>query len=69
MRTNIVLDDALVQEAQKLSNIKTKRELIEKALREFVANRKKLDLRALKGAKLLSEDYDYKQSRGPLGHS
>ena len=64
MRTNIVLDDDLVQEAQALSQIKTKRELIDTALREFVAHRKRLDLRDLKGSYTLSEDYDHKQSRG-----
>ncbi len=63
MRTNIVLNDDLVKEAQALSHIKTKRELIDTALREFVANRKRLDLRDLKGAGLLDEDYDYKQTR------
>ena len=44
MRTNIVLDDALVAEAQRLSRIKTKRQLIDQALREFVANRKRSEL-------------------------
>jgi Arc/MetJ family transcription regulator len=64
MRTNIVLDDELVQEAQTLSQIKTKRELIDTALREFVAHRKRLDLRDLKGSYTLSEEYDHKQTRG-----
>ncbi len=63
MRTNIVLDDELVKEAQSLSQIKTKREVVDVALREFVANRKRLDLRELRGAKLLDTDYDYKKSR------
>jgi Arc/MetJ family transcription regulator len=63
MRTNIVLDDELVEEAQALTHIKTKRELIDKALREFVANRKQLDLREIKGIKELREDYDYKSTR------
>ena len=63
MRTNIVLDDQLVAEAQALSHIKTKRELIEVALQEFVANRKRLDLRALKGVNELRADYDYKSTR------
>ena len=63
MRTNIVLDDQLVAEAQALTHIKTKRELIDKALREFVANRKQLDLREIKGIKELREDYDYKSTR------
>lgn len=64
MRTNIVLDDSLVREAQALSQIKTKRELIDRALREFVAHRKRLDLRELRGVGELRSDYDYKGSRG-----
>ncbi len=65
MRTNIVLDDALVAEAQKLSRIKTKRQLVDQALREFVANRKRLDLRDLAGSGLLADDYDHKNTRAP----
>jgi Arc/MetJ family transcription regulator len=64
MRTNVVLDDKLVEEAQALSQIKTKRELIDTALREFVAHRKQLDLRDLKGVGELCADYDYKSARG-----
>ena len=63
MRTNIVLNDDLVAEAQALSQIKTKRELIETALREFVAHRKRLDLRDLKGSRLFDENYNYKKTR------
>lgn len=63
MRTNIVLNDELVIEAQALSKIKTKRELIEVALREFVANHKRMDLRELRGINELRADYDYKSSR------
>ncbi|TAN47504.1 MAG: type II toxin-antitoxin system VapB family antitoxin [Methylococcaceae bacterium] len=64
MRTNIVLDDQLVQEAMRLSRIKTKCELVEQALREFVAFRKRLDVRDLKGTGGIREDYDYKSLRG-----
>ncbi len=63
MRTNIVLDDQLVKEAQALSQIKTKRELIEQALKEFVAHRKRLNLRELKGMGDIRSDYDYKSLR------
>jgi Arc/MetJ family transcription regulator len=63
MRTNIVLNDELVREAQALSQIRTKRELIETALKEFVAHRKRLDLRELRGAGLLDDSYDYKKTR------
>ena len=63
MRTNVVLDDDLVREAQALSHIKTKRELIDTALREFVEHRKRLDLRDLKGSYALAQDYDHKKTR------
>lgn len=63
MRTNIVLNDELVTEAQSLSKIKTKRELIEVALQEFVASRKRMDLRELKGVNEIRADYDYKSTR------
>lgn len=60
MRTAIVLDDQLVQETLALSHIKTKRELIEQALKEFIAHRKRLNLRELKGTGGIRNDYNYK---------
>ena len=58
MRTNIDLDQNLVQEAQRLSQIKTKRALVHQALLEFVENRKRLDLRELEGTNLLDPEYN-----------
>ncbi len=69
MRTNIVLDETLVQEALRLSQLKTKRELIDAALKEFVAHRKRLNLRDLKGTGGLRGDYDYKSLRVGKGKS
>ncbi len=63
MRTNIILDDELVSEAFSLSGITTKRELVYQALKEFVLHRKRLDLRDLKAAGGLRDDYDYKALR------
>lgn len=63
MRTNIVLDDQLVAEAMRLTRIKTKREVVDLALRELVAGHKRLDLRELFGSDLIAPDYDYKQAR------
>ena len=63
MRTNIVLDDQLINEAFSLSDIKTKRELVFQALKEFVEHRKRLDLRELKGVGGFKSDYDYKALR------
>ncbi|HEY8782095.1 MAG TPA: type II toxin-antitoxin system VapB family antitoxin [Mucilaginibacter sp.] len=44
MRTNIDIDDQLMAKAQKLTNIKTKKILVENALRLYVTveNQKKL---------------------------
>ena len=44
MRTNIEIDDQLMAKAQKLTNIKTKKILVDNALRLFVTieNQKKL---------------------------
>jgi len=54
----------LVEEAFRYSeNIKTKRELIETALREYVIARKIKDLRDLKGEIEFYENYNYKQMR------
>lgn len=63
MRTNIVLDDALVAEAFKLSEAKTKRELVHEALREFVRVRSRRDLRELRGKIRLADGYDHRRLR------
>ena len=64
MRTNVVLDDSLVDEAFKYANeIHTKKELIEVALREFVNSRKMKNLKDLKGKIEFADDYDYKKMR------
>ncbi len=64
MRTNIVLDDHLMEEALKLSGIKTKKELIHLALKEFVDNQRRLNLMDLEGKIEFAEGYDYKLLRG-----
>ena len=64
MRTNIVLDDNLVKEAIKLSGVKTKKELIHLALKEFVENKRRLNLLDLEGKIEFAEGYDYKKLRG-----
>jgi Arc/MetJ family transcription regulator len=49
MRTNIDLDDVLVKQAIKLSKLKTKREVVQEALKSYVASMKKRELLSLKG--------------------
>lgn len=49
MRTNIELDDTLVQQAITLSKLRTKKEVVQEALKNYVAWMKKKELLALKG--------------------
>jgi Arc/MetJ family transcription regulator len=49
MRTNIELDDVLVKQAIKLSKLRTKREVVQEALKNYVASMKKKELLSLKG--------------------
>jgi Arc/MetJ family transcription regulator len=63
MRTNINLDDKLVEDAFKLSGARSKRELIHEALEEFVQNRRRLDLLDLEGRIEFAKGYDYKRVR------
>jgi Arc/MetJ family transcription regulator len=63
MRTNIVLDDSLVKQALKLSRVKTKKELVNQALKEFVENRKRLNLMDLVGKIEFAKNYNYKALR------
>jgi Arc/MetJ family transcription regulator len=64
MRTNIVLDDKLVDEAFQYSQvISTKRELIEVALKEYVDTRKRKNIKELRGKISFRENYDYKALR------
>lgn len=63
MRTNIVLDDKLVQEVMKLANVKTKREAVDVALRRFVQGGRQRRLLALKGSGGVHAGYDYKRTR------
>lgn len=43
MRTNIVIDDALLQKAMEVSGFKTKKEVVGAAISEFVARRTRKD--------------------------
>ena len=49
MRTNIVLDDKLIERAQKLTGIKTKREVVHEALRTLILVREQGNVRTVRG--------------------
>jgi Arc/MetJ family transcription regulator len=49
MRTNIEIDDELLDEARLLSDAKSKKEIVERALREYVKRLRVLELLKLRG--------------------
>lgn len=49
-RTNIVLDEKLVREGFKRTGLKTRRALVDHALKELVRRERQVGLLALKGA-------------------
>jgi len=49
MRTNIVIDDELMDEALKLSKTKTKREVVELGLKALIMLKKQENMKQFKG--------------------
>ena len=60
MLTNIDIDDELVAEAMKISGARTKREVVDRALREMVARARRPSIRDLFGIGGVDPDYDPK---------
>ncbi len=63
MRTNIVIDDELLNEAFSVSSAKTKKDLIHEALKEFIRLKKRKDLTELAGAVRFHKNYNLKRFR------
>ena len=62
MRTNIVIDDKLMQDALKATGLKTKREAVELGLRTLLRLRQQAELRSLKGKLAWQGDLDAMRS-------
>ncbi|CAN5417591.1 hypothetical protein BH10PSE19_BH10PSE19_09380 [soil metagenome] len=63
MRTNIILDDNLIHEAFRYTTVSSKKALVDLALREFIENHRRRDIRELRGKVKLRDDYNYKELR------
>jgi Arc/MetJ family transcription regulator len=61
-RTNIVLDDALVEQAMQRAGVTTKKAAIDAALRAYVRRPDYAALLAMEGSGLVADDYDPKAS-------
>ncbi len=49
MRTNIVLDDELIERALQVTGLKTRREVVHEALRTLIRLHEQAEVRALRG--------------------
>jgi Arc/MetJ family transcription regulator len=63
MRTNVVIDDDLLEEAFSVSRVRTKKDLIHEALRAFIRLNKRKDLTELAGEISFYKGYDHKKLR------
>ncbi|QEN06832.1 type II toxin-antitoxin system VapB family antitoxin [Oceanispirochaeta crateris] len=63
MATNLAIDDQLLVLAQNVAGIKTKKETVNQALKEFVQRRQQEDIIDLFGEIDYDDDYDYKKLR------
>jgi Arc/MetJ family transcription regulator len=62
MRTNIVIDDDLMEQVQRATGLKTKREAVELGLRTLLRLRRQQDIRRLRGRLHWQGDLDAMRS-------
>ncbi|MCH8234328.1 MAG: type II toxin-antitoxin system VapB family antitoxin [Bacteroidetes bacterium] len=63
MATNLDIDQELLEEALKIGGQKTKKNTVNKALKEFIDKRKQKEIISTFGSILYEPGYDYKKLR------
>jgi hypothetical protein len=63
MATNLSINQGLLSEALELSGLKTKKDTVNLALKEFIYRRKQVEIIDLFGTMDPDPDYDYKKGR------
>ncbi len=63
MRTNIDINEKLLEEAFSVSQVRSKKDLIHEALREYIRLKKRKDLTELAGTIEFHEGYNHKELR------
>lgn len=63
MPTNLAIDDNLLKSAQEISGLKTKKDTVTLALKEFIQRRKQEEICSLFGTIDYDKEYDYKKIR------
>jgi Arc/MetJ family transcription regulator len=69
MATNLALDDRLLQQALKIGALRTKRETVNTALKEFIERRQQKRILEIEGKISFRKDWDYKKDRVGREHS
>jgi len=63
MATNLAIDQELLREAVEVSGLRTKKDTVNLALKEFINRRKQMEILNLFGKMDPDPDYDYKKGR------
>jgi Arc/MetJ family transcription regulator len=63
MATNLSIDHNLLEEALDISGLKTKKDTVNQALKEFIQRRKQRQIIDLFGKLPADDNYDYKKGR------
>ncbi|TRZ89633.1 type II toxin-antitoxin system VapB family antitoxin [bacterium] len=63
MATNLAIDEKLLCEALRIGGLKTKKDTVNEALKEYVLRRRQGEIVELFGGISYAEDYDYKKLR------
>jgi Arc/MetJ family transcription regulator len=63
MATSLAIDMDLLEEARELGQLRTKKDTVNLALKEFVKRRRQIELTKLFGTMDPDPDYDYKKAR------
>ena len=63
MATNLGIDPRLLEDAQKAGNLKTKKDTVNEALREFIQRRKQAEILKIFGSIEFDPEYDHKRGR------
>ena len=63
MATNLAIDMHLLEEAKKIGNMKTKKETVNSALKEFIERRNQKMILDIEGKIEFRKDWNYKKDR------
>lgn len=63
MATNLAIDPELLRKALEISGLKTKKDTVNMALKEFINRRKQLEILEIFGKMDPDPDYNYKEGR------